>query len=196
MPISAPPILQARRQPAKPGIPPKGTELLPACPQSPRGCTLRATDAGSPHSTRGVPMRNPQACVSDLFLHLNPVLPEGPWSMLGCPAQPVETQLSAGQHVLVLKPLSTTQKSTLTTVAARCSPDGPLSTALKMDGLHLRALMASCPRQAGQTQVLVKSPDKHGSVEGLPAREQTPPTCSPRGPPPLRSSSGWRKPQG
>lgn len=106
-PYPSPRFLSSRRggQPAKPRFPPEGAELLPACPQSPRGCTFRAADVGSPHSTRGVPMRNPRACVSDLFLHLNPVLPEGPWSMLGCPVQPVETQLSGGQGALVLKPL-------------------------------------------------------------------------------------------
>lgn len=66
-------------------------------------------------------------------------------------------------------------------MAAQCPPDGPrlwlsLSTALKMDRPHLHALMASCPRQAGQTQALVKSPNKHGSIEGLSAHKQTTPT--------------------
>ena len=67
---------------------------------------------------------------------------------------------------------------------------------LKMDRPHLHALMASCPRQAGQTEALVKSPDKRGSIEGLSAHKQTPPTCSPRGPTPPPSPSDWVKAAG
>lgn len=54
-----------------------------ACP----GDAVQST--GQPPLDLCVPMRNPQACVSDLFLHLNPVFLEGPWSLLGCAAQPV-----------------------------------------------------------------------------------------------------------
>ena len=182
-PYPSPRFLSSRRggQPAKPRFPPEGAELLPACPQSPRGCTFRAADVGSPHSTRGVPMRNPRACVSDLFLHLNPVLPEGPWSMLGCPVQPVETQLSGGQGALVLKPLVN---------HTEVHPDHCGSSVFPVWATVHGPEDGQAASQAGQTRALVKSPNEHGSTEGLSAHKQTPPTCSPWGPPPLPSSSG------